>query len=136
MLPALFKPKKTLKERQAETGRTLALNGAAWGRLRASVLAGEPLCRECTRQGRTIAATDLDHRDNNPANNDALNLVPLCHECHSRKTQADLGKAVAWGCDVNGLPLDPSHPWFEKSPATDDGEPRPLTSFNAKSGTP
>lgn len=102
---------KTLQQRQRETGRTLGLNGAAWRRLRASVLANEPLCRLCKRMGRTALATDVDHWDNNPSNNDATNLVALCHECHSRKTQADMGKATGWGCDVHGYPLDPSDPW-------------------------
>ena len=35
--------RKTLKQRQEETGRTLALNGAAWRKLRAEVLSNHPL---------------------------------------------------------------------------------------------
>ena len=92
----------------------LPLNGAAWQRLRASVLAGEPLCRHCTARGLTVVATDLDHRDGNPGNNDAINLQPLCHECHSRKTASDHGKDVYMGCDVSGMPLDPGHAWNQK----------------------
>lgn len=141
---------KTLKQRQSETGRTLALNGAAWRRLRAHVLSGEPLCRECTRQGHTVPATEVDHRDNDPSNNDLMNLAPLCASCHSRKTQADMGKRVTWGCDADGWPLDPSHPWHEaavgrsdastghacallreKSPAAESPEPPGSSSFNA-----
>ena len=99
--------------RDADTRRTLPLNGAAWQRLRASVLAGEPLCRHCTARGLTVVATDLDHRDN-PGNNDAINLQPLCHECHSRKTASDHGKRVSMGCDVSGMPLDPGHAWNQK----------------------
>lgn len=102
---------KTLRQRQQETGRTLSLNGAAWRRLRASVLEREPLCRDCWKRGRITTATDVDHHDNDPSNNDAENLVPLCTPCHSRKTQADMGKRVAHGCDANGMPLDPDHPW-------------------------
>lgn len=102
---------KTLRQRQHETGRTLALNGAAWRRLRAAVLEREPLCRDCYKRGRITTATDVDHHDNNPTNNDPENLVALCHECHSRKTQADMGKRVVYGCDVHGMPLDPLHPW-------------------------
>jgi hypothetical protein len=69
----------------------------------------------------------VDHRDGNPANNDLVNLQPLCHECHSRKTAAEHGKRVAWGCDADGIPLDPAHPWrqavdSEKSPATEAGQ--------------
>lgn len=98
---------KTLRQRQAETGRTLALNGAAWRRLRAQVLRASPLCASC----RTQWATDVDHADNDPTNNAPENLVALCHECHSRKTQADMGKRISYGCDERGMPLDPDHPW-------------------------
>lgn len=125
---------KTLKQKQEANGRTLALDGAAWRKLRTLVLSSEPLCRHCTARGLTVIATDLDHRDNNPANNDLLNLIPLCHECHSRKTAKDMGHNVRMGCDVHGMPLDPCHAWSnaaqadltspdgldrEKSPATE-----------------
>jgi 5-methylcytosine-specific restriction protein A len=127
---------KTLKERQAETGRTLALNGAAWRNLRAHVLSSEPCCRQCIREGRTTLATDVDHM-NGADDNRMESLQPLCHACHSRKTQADMGKRVTWGCDINGLPLDPAHPWNnepgtramalmrsdQKSPGADGCEP-------------
>ncbi|MBH1979405.1 MAG: HNH endonuclease [Comamonadaceae bacterium] len=133
---------KTLKERQAETGRTLALNGAAWRKLRAYVLAESPLCEHCAERGLVVPATDVDHIDNDPSNNSMANLSSQCHECHSRKTQADMGKSVAWGCDQHGMPLDPCHPWNkrttarlpallrpvdEKSPGADGCEP-PCTS--------
>ncbi len=122
---------KTLKQRQIETGRTLALNSKAWGLLRARVLDAEPLCRMCKEQGRIVAATDVDHI-NSPTDNRMEALQPLCHECHSRKTQADMGKAVCYGCDSNGWPLDPASPW-RKSPATDSPEPPCSLNFTAKS---
>lgn len=103
--------RKTLKDRQQETGRTLALNGAAWRRLRARVLSLRPLCEKCYREGLIVEATDVDHRDNDPTDNRPEALQSLCHSCHSRKTQADMGKRVSWGCDSNGMPLDPEHPW-------------------------
>jgi len=121
---------KTLKQRQIETGRTLALNGKAWGLLRARVIIGEPLCRMCKEHGCLSPATDVDHIDNDPTNNSLDNLQPLCIGCHSRKTQADMGKAVCYGCDSNGWPLDPASPW-RKSPATDSPEPPPFLFFNA-----
>ena len=102
---------KTLKQRQLETGRTLALDGAAWRRLRAAVLADEPLCRECLRLWKTEPATEVDHADNDPSNNDRNNLVPMCKPCHSKKTQADKGNRVSMGHDKDGMPLDPNHPW-------------------------
>lgn len=134
---------KSLKQRQLETGRTLALDGAAWRRLRAAVLADEPLCRMCWQMGRTTAATDVDHINNDPTDNRRESLQPLCRECHSRKTAADMGKRVNMGCDVRGYPLDPNHPWnqpdecdklmarLRKSPATDSGKPNGTPSFNA-----
>lgn len=95
---------KTLKQRQAETGRTLALNGKAWRTLRAAVLQEQPLCACGCREW----ATDVDHINNDPTDNRRENLQGLAHECHSRKTQ---GKRLTYGCDVNGMPLDPDHPW-------------------------
>lgn len=103
---------KTLRERQQETGRTLALDGAKWKRLRAHCLREKPMCSSCYNQfGKIVAATDVDHRDGDPSNNSRENLNSLCHSCHSRKTQRDMGKRVSYGCDINGMPLDPEHPW-------------------------
>lgn len=98
---------KSLKQRQQETGRTLALDSPAWRKLRASVLREQPLCA-CGCHG---LATDVDHINNDPTDNRRENLQGLAHECHSRKTQQDMGKRVTWGCDEHGMPLDPNHPW-------------------------
>lgn len=98
---------KTLKQRQRETGRTLALDSAPWRRLRASVLRETPICEYC----QAAEATEVDHIDNDPSNNDRSNLASACKPCHSRKTQQDQGKRVTWGCDPHGMPLDPSHHW-------------------------
>lgn len=97
--------------RDADPRRTLPLNGAAWQRLRASVLSGEPLCRHCHARCIVTPATDVDHISGDPSDNSPENLQPLCHECHSRKTAADHGKNVYQGCDTDGMPLDPDHPW-------------------------
>lgn len=111
-VPLLKGPRASSRTgRDADPRRTIPLNSAAWQRLRRSVLASEPLCRHCTAEGRTVVATDLDHRDGNPGNNDLTNLQPLCHAHHSRKTAADHGKRVYMGCDEHGMPLDPDHPW-------------------------
>ena len=62
--------------------------GHAWRKIRASVLAGEPLCRECSRRGLCVAAAHVDHvvALERGGTNDRDNLMPLCHSCHSRKT--------------------------------------------------
>lgn len=95
--------------------RTVSLSSSAWQRLRAEVLASEPLCRMCKARGLLVPATDVDHiedsREDYTDDNSRENLQPLCHECHSLKTAASMGKSVTLGCDIHGLPLDPAHPW-------------------------
>ena len=51
--------------RDADPRRTIPLQSARWQKLRAYVLARDPLCRDCG-----AIATDLDHHDGNPGNND------------------------------------------------------------------
>lgn len=96
------------------------------------MLRGEPCCQHCTAEGKTVPATDVDHRDGDPGNNDLTNLQPLCHEHHSRKMAKDHGKRVRYGCDEQGMPLDPDHLWNRttvtplldwKSPATEAARP-------------
>ena len=115
----MVKTTRTLKDKQQSNGRTLALDGAAWRKLRASVLAGEPCCRHCTAKGLTVPATEVDHR-NGPADNRLESLCPLCRPCHSRQTMRDMGYSVReadMGCDAQGRPLDPCHPWNKAASA-------------------
>jgi len=62
-----------------------------WQKLRKMFLAANPLCVECQAEGRTVAATDVDHIvPKRAGGTDAWeNLQGLCHECHSRKTQGE-----------------------------------------------
>ena len=69
--------------------RTLALNGAAWRRLRALVLTEQPLCHECEQFGRVRVSVDVDHVDDDASNNLRSNLRGMCHSCHSKKTARD-----------------------------------------------
>ncbi len=115
---------RSLRDKQESNGRTLALDGNAWRNLRRSVLREQPLCEMCLRVEEVpVMATDVDHIDNDPSNNARDNLQSLCHSCHSKKTQAERGATVKWGWDENGYPLDPLHPWNEKSPATNSDKP-------------
>jgi hypothetical protein len=128
---------RTLKDKQEANGRTLALDGKDWRTLRAYVLSGEPLCRHCTSRGLTVVATEVDHVHNDATDNRLVSLQPLCKSCHSIKTMAELhGRSAPMGCDRDGLPLDPCHPWrvaaeAERSPATDNAKPTCTPSFNA-----
>lgn len=111
-VPELKVPRsRTLKQKAEANGRTLALDSAAWKRLRAFVLSDEPLCPECRDQGLLVPATEVDHIDNDPTNNARENLQGLCRAHHSAKTHADMGHRVRLGCDADGIPNDPAHPW-------------------------
>ena len=105
MWPSSPTKKAKRSGRDADPRRVLPLNSYAWQKLRASVLAGEPLCRHCAKQGLTVAATDVDHIDGDPSNNSPENLQPLDHACHSRKTASDHGKRIKPAIGLDGFPL-------------------------------
>ena len=62
--------------------------------LRPAQLLREPFCRECTRHGRRVRATDVDHIVDHKGDwqifCDRDNLESLCHSCHSRKTAREM----------------------------------------------
>ena len=68
-----------------------------WRKLRAVVLAEEPLCRFCGEQGFVVSAEEVDHIDGNSRNNARDNLRPLCRGCHSARTARDQGFARGRG---------------------------------------
>lgn len=122
--------KPPMRWTKANNGRLLPLNSDAWRKLRRRVLAEQPLCQYCP-PGTVTPATEVDHKNNDPADNSRENLVSTCKPCHSRKTNADMGRVVRWGCAADGTPLDPSHPWNQKSPATEGAKPGGSPSFTA-----
>ena len=69
------------------------VTGRRWGTLRRSVLREEPMCR-LQLAGCTTFAEEVDHivplsLGGHPT--DRSNLQPLCHSCHVKKTQYDVG---------------------------------------------
>lgn len=92
---------------------------ARWQKARATWLRAHPLCAACETAGRVTAATVVDHIVPHKGDSalfwDTCNWQPLCKRCHDRKTSTEdggFGRAgVVKGCDANGMPLDPSHPW-------------------------
>jgi len=61
-----------------------------WGKARKRFLAEHPLCVECYREGKVVAATVVDHITPHKGNQDLFwdesNWQPLCKSCHDRKT--------------------------------------------------
>jgi len=86
-----------------------------WRELREYVLSQNPICVMCQSRGLTVLAEEVDHivpmsKGGEPYDLD--NLQPLCKSCHSRKTAVDDGRRqYVSGCDANGFPLDPAHPF-------------------------
>lgn len=111
---------------------------ARWRRLRASALQLNPLCQDCRAMGLTVMADAVDHVHPISQGGDPFppleGLRCLCTPCHSAKTARgpEAGAARTTrprlprkGCDANGNPLDPRHPWkLEKSLTTDGHRPR------------
>lgn len=93
---------------------------ATWRNLRAAKLAADPMCEVCRTRGRLIPASHVDHVQAIAAGGPPFpaldRLMAMCASCHSIKTDAldrAGGKGVAFkGCDADGLPLDPAHPFL------------------------
>jgi 5-methylcytosine-specific restriction enzyme A len=76
--------------------------GKRWQQMRQWLLAREPLCRQCQAEGKTTAATEVDHITPlaQGGAHAAANLQPLCRDCHQRKSAregASASKAAAKG---------------------------------------
>ena len=89
-----------------------------WQRLRKHKLRENPLCELCLDSGRVEAATVVDHLVAIKQGGDPFPptcaLLSVCVRCHNTKTKVieQLGRQFLYrGCDVNGMPKDPEHPW-------------------------
>ncbi|WP_394050991.1 HNH endonuclease [Xanthobacter versatilis] len=99
---------------------------SAWGRLRAAHLALSPFCVACEAIGRLAPASHVDHLVPISAGGPAFpghdGLHSLCPSCHSSKTARGPEAGAARtskprkGCDAEGRPLDPAHPWSGRHP--------------------
>lgn len=101
-------------------------NTRAWRLLRQAKLAIDPLCAPCNAMGIITLANTVDH--DHPVNDGGdpfpclADLTSMCPSCHGAKTArgseagAIRSSKARKGCDVDGNPLDPNHPWnVEKS---------------------
>ena len=127
-------------------------NTARWQRLRRQHLAMYPLCEACDQAGRLTPANTVDHRVPISAGGAPFpphdGLASLCPSCHSIKTARGVEAGAVRstrkvqprkGCDADGNPFDPAHPWNDKSlragPAKTAPVPRTqLVSFGNRSG--
>ena len=104
------------------------MKGRRWRELRGLVLRARPLCVHCQARGVLREATEVDHRVAlaNGGGDDFENLDPVCRDCHTIKTRADLGQRTS-GCDAAGRPIDPGHHWNAYAPrgTSNDRDPRP-----------
>lgn len=87
-----------------------------WRKVRRLKLEQDPLCEHCRRMGRLVPAEHVDHKKPISQGGEALdlaNMQSLCPPCHSRKTARDMGNTdkPMKGASLDGLPLDPKHPW-------------------------
>ncbi len=91
-----------------------------------------PTCEACEQAGRLTIANTVDHRVPISAGGPPFpahdGLASLCASCHSIKTARGVEAGAVRttrkvqprkGCDANGNPLDPAHPWRDKSLGAD-----------------
>lgn len=87
-----------------------------WRKVRALVLAENPLCVMCEKLGRVTAATVVDHKirikERPDLRLDRDNFQPLCKSCHDGAAQSRDRRGYMKGVGVDGSPLDPNHPWY------------------------
>jgi hypothetical protein len=83
--------------------------------MRQAQLAAEPLCQRCKAKGKLTPATTVHHvrrHDGDPVKFfDPGNVASSCKPCHDAIEQAIESRGYEVGCDVNGRPVDPNHPW-------------------------
>lgn len=79
----------------AKTSRHARGYGTAWTKLRAIVLAEEPLCRICKRNGKVKPASHVDHMTPKAkgGTDHRSNLQALCAEHHTTKTLTEAAEA-------------------------------------------
>ncbi|TCK37987.1 HNH endonuclease [Paraburkholderia sp. BL8N3] len=97
-------------------GRWAALyNTSQWRKLRAAQLHAHPVCLMCLAQGFDVKATVVDHIRPHKGDTrrfyDPANLQSLCKTCHDSTKHLIELYGMTPGCDADGNPTDPNHPW-------------------------
>lgn len=94
--PPGWRPKEPWRRTQGQRETPLP---RGWAKLRASVLALEPLCRPCSEAGLIAAASEVDHIVPRSAGgtSERTNLQPICNRCHRRKSATEGAAATPRG---------------------------------------
>lgn len=106
------------RKRRAEQPWRAWYKTARWQLMRRTQLSAHPLC-QCPACGegkkRITPATVVDHvkphRGNEALFWDPRNLESWSKGCHDSLKQAQEKGGRMPGCDADGLPIDPRHPW-------------------------
>lgn len=89
-----------------------------WRKDTAAWLKLHPWCEWCKRSGirepATVVHHDPPHRGDLKKLWDRKSWVALCKRCHDSEGQRQDHGKPARGCDAQGNPLDPKHPWYVK----------------------
>ena len=94
-----------------------------WRCLSSRYRKAHPLCRRCGAKAEHVDHI-IDIRTAPERRRDWWNLQSLCHACHNEKTAADKGGRSMrphGGCDADGMPTDPRHPWNATQSGTTGG---------------
>lgn len=81
---------------------------ATWKRLRAAVLARDPVCRTPGCDRKSLAVDHIIERRRGGADSMG-NLRGLCAQCHNQRSRG--GEPRARGAHADGSPRDPNHWW-------------------------
>lgn len=93
--------------------RHLHTGSKQWRTIREVQLQRFPFCEDCAAMGVSTPANEADHNTNDTSRSAiGVELSSLCKPCHSTRTaRRERGLPTVYGCDADGLPLDPDHPW-------------------------
>lgn len=94
-----LKPRVAFVRQRIQSHNVERIRGRANQRRRERILSERPLCVHCEAQGRTSAATEVDHIVPlwQGGSEDDSNLQPLCAECHNVKTVAEAQQRAGGG---------------------------------------
>ncbi len=88
-----------------------------WLDKRDAQLTAEPLCQRCKAKGLVVPATVAHHVIAHRGDADLFwngELASSCKDCHDTIEQAIEARGYEIGCDAQGRPVAPDHPWNQK----------------------